>query len=160
MGRSDVSVAAWTKEWLEDYKRKRAAEKSFEQEMDGIIVATGKPFAVIPSSIRAKYGNVPTDGEASKKQAKRLKELRLLNSTGKIRGLSRQVEYVLIPKQVRECGELIERMMIYIADFQYEALTAGGWKLVVEDVKGMRTPGYVMKRKLMLAIHGIEILET
>jgi hypothetical protein len=30
----------------------------------------------------------------------------------------------------------------------------------VEDVKGMKTPVNRLKKKLMLAIHGVEILET
>ena len=109
---------------------------------------------------KSKYGAIATDGEDSKKQAKRLSVLRLMNEAGQIRGLARQVEYVLIPKQVRECGELIERRTMYIADFVYEEFTKDGWRIVVEDVKGFSTPGYVMKRKLMLKIHGIEIRET
>lgn len=107
-----------------------------------------------------KFGNVATDGEASKKQAKRLSELRLMNEAGLIRGLCRQPEYVLIPKQLRESGELIERKMTYVGDFAYEEWTADGWKLRVEDAKGYATPGYIQKRKLMLRIHGIEIRET
>lgn len=107
-----------------------------------------------------KFSNVPTDGEASKRQAKRLSELRLMNEAGVIRGLCRQPEYVLIPKQVRECGELIERKLSYIPDFLYEEWTSNGWRMVVEDSKGHATPGYIQKRKLMLRIHGIEIRET
>lgn len=107
-----------------------------------------------------KYGNVATDGEASKRQAKRLSELRLMNEAGVIRGLCRQPEYVLIPKQVRECGELIERKMTYIADFLYQEWSADGWRLVVEDAKGFATAGYIQKRKLMLRIHGIEVREV
>lgn len=108
----------------------------------------------------SKYHNVATDGEASKKQAKRLRELRILAEAGLIRGLARQPEYVLIPNQTRECGELIERKMTYIADFIYEEATPDGWRIVVEDAKGFATPGYIQKRKLMLRIHGIEIRET
>jgi len=33
-------------------------------------------------------------------------------------------------------------------------------KEVIEDVKGFKTPVYRLKKKLMLAIHGIDILET
>jgi hypothetical protein len=121
------------------------------------------PLAVVPQRVAGgapKYGNVVTDGEASKRQAKRLSELRLMNEAGVIRGLCRQPEYVLIPKQVRECGELIERKMTYIADFLYEEWTSKGWRVVVEDAKGFATPGYIQKRKLMLRIHGIEVKET
>jgi hypothetical protein len=31
---------------------------------------------------------------------------------------------------------------------------------IVEDSKGVRTPVYKLKKKLMLACHGIEIRET
>jgi len=119
----------------------------------------GAPFGEVVNT-GSKFHNVKTDGEASKKQARRLFELRLMNEAGQIRGLARQVEYVLLPKHVKECGELLERKISYVADFVYEEATASGWKLVVEDVKGYATPGYVMKRKLMLAVHGIEIRET
>jgi hypothetical protein len=121
---------------------------------------SGAPFGEVVNTKASKYGNVKTDGEASKKQARRLFELRLMNEAGQIRGLARQVEYVLIPKYIHECGELMERKISYLADFQYEELTKDGWRLVVEDVKGFATPGYIMKRKLMLSVHGIVIRET
>ena len=62
-----------------------------------------------------------------------------------------------------------ERAGLYIADFVYlkcfcddDELRGGGRipkKLVVEDTKGHRTKEYVIKRKLMLWIHGIKITE-
>jgi hypothetical protein len=143
--------AEWTA-WAEK-RRACLAEADFDREVIAIGSAQTRPPA-------PKYGNVQTEGEASKKQARRLSVLRLMAEAGQIRGLARQPEYVLLPKQVRECGELIERKMTYIADFVYEEWTSKGWRLVVEDAKGYATPGYVMKRKLMLSIHGIEIRET
>ena len=109
---------------------------------------------------QSKYHNVKTEGEASKRQAKRLRELRLLNDAGKIRGLARQVEYVLVPKQCNAWGLLVERNTKYIADFVYEEQKDGCWTLVVEDAKGYPTPDYIVKRKLMLKVHGISIRET
>src|SRR5271167_2060612 len=53
-----------------------------------------RPISHLPGP--TKYGNVKTDGEDSKRQAKRLFVLRLMNEAGQIRGLARQVEYVLI----------------------------------------------------------------
>lgn len=141
---------AWAKRRLERHREPNSAE----------YVASRHRLIEAGAAVKAKYGNVPTDGEASKRQAKRLSELRLMNEAGQIRGLARQPEYVLIPRQTRECGELVERKTTYIADFQYEEFTSKGWRLVVEDTKGYRTPDYVMKRKLMLAIHGIEVRET
>ena len=46
----------------------------------------------------------------------------------------------------------------YIADFVYEDARTG--ETVVEDVKGIRTKEYIIKRKLMMYVHGIKILET
>jgi Protein of unknown function (DUF1064) len=145
----------WTKQEIDDWVKRRLARHA---QPDGVLVAT-PPQVLAPKP--SKYGNVRTlDGSDSKAESKRLSELRLMNEAGVIRGLCRQPEYVLIPKQVRECGELIERKLTYVGDFQYEEWTPKGWRLVVEDRKGVRTPGYIQKRKLLLAIHGIEIRET
>ena len=53
-------------------------------------------------------------------------------------------------------GKVIEQKCSYIADFVY---TENGEK-VVEDTKGFRTKDYIIKRKLMLYIHGIRIQEV
>lgn len=51
--------------------------------------------------------------------------------------------------------------MIYKADFVYEVCQPDGtWKWVVEDTKGTKTKEYIIKRKLMLYIHGISVKET
>ena len=106
----------------------------------------------------SKYGNIKTttsDGitHDSIKEANRWCELKLLERAGKICHLQRQVKYHLIPKQDGE------REVSYIADFVYH--NAEGGKLVVEDVKSTatRTKEYIIKRKLMLWIHGIKIKE-
>ena len=107
----------------------------------------------------AKYGNrkVVVDGIAfdSVKEARRYGELKLLERAGKIFNLQRQVSFVLIPKQVRD-GKLVERPVIYRADFVYMEDD----KEVVEDVKGVRTKEYIIKRKLMLYQFGIKIREV
>jgi hypothetical protein len=46
----------------------------------------------------------------------------------------------------------------YIADLVY--WRTGKPKEIVEDVKGVRTPEYKIKKKLMKAIYGIDIFET
>lgn len=117
-----------------------------------------------------KYGNVKTkvDGITfdSMKEAKRYKELSLMEKSGAIQDLQRQVKFVLIPAQ-REPdtigkkggihkGKLIERECSYVADFVYQE----NGKTVVEDTKGMRTTEYVIKRKMMLHFHGIRIKEV
>ncbi len=105
----------------------------------------------------------------SQKEARRHAELLLLEKTGTISGLQRQVKFVLIPAQYEpntigkrggvKRGKLIERAVTYIADFVY---TQGG-DTIVEDVKSEITrkePLFVVKRKLMLWVHGIRIKET
>ena len=74
----------------------------------------------------------------SAKEARRYLDLRLLERSGEIGSLERQVKYELLPKNGRE------RSVHYVADFRYEE----NGKLVVEDVKGVRTREYILKRKL------------
>jgi len=97
-----------------------------------------------------KFRAKKTNGYDSKAEAKRAAELKLLQRAGKISDLQEQVPFELIPKQAGE------RAVIYKADFAY-------WEngsFVVEDVKGMKTREYVIKRKLMLHVHGIRIRES
>ena len=108
-----------------------------------------------------KYGNKIIETEDGKfdsqREFKRWCELKLLQKAKIISNLKRQVPYVLIPAQKdKDTGKLVEREVKYIADFVY---TMDG-KTVVEDTKGMRTPEYIIKRKLMLKEHGIRIQEV
>ena len=102
-----------------------------------------------------KYNNtkIRVDGRLfdSKAEAARWQELQLLERAGEITELERQVEYELVPKQKGE------RAVKYIADFRY--IDHDG-KTVVEDTKGVKTPVYILKRKLMLRVHGIKIREV
>lgn len=91
----------------------------------------------------------------SKKEYKRWLELKAMAEQGEIQSLQRQVSYELIPAQ-RINNKLIERAVTYKADFVYSYKGS----LVVEDVKGFRTPEYIIKRKLMLYRHGIQIKEV
>ena len=52
--------------------------------------------------------------------------------------------------------KLIERGVYYIADFVYYR----DGEYIVEDTKGVRTKDYIIKRKLMLYVHGIKIKEV
>ncbi|OAE52862.1 hypothetical protein A7J71_18000 [Achromobacter insolitus] len=106
-----------------------------------------------------KYRNKKTvlDGIKfdSKREADRYAMLRLLERSGQIRDLSLQPKFTLIDSQRRADGKA-ERPVIYIADFMYFE----GDACVVEDAKGMKTPDYVIKRKLMLSRHGITVKEV
>lgn len=122
------------------------------------------------SRVNRKYGNkkIIRDGMTfdSAKEYRRYCELKLLERAGEITGLQMQVKFILIPSQrepdiigVRggtKKGKLIEKECAYYADFVY--IDKNGLR-VVEDTKGMRTTEYIIKRKLMLYVHGIRIRE-
>ncbi len=109
------------------------------------------------SKYRAKKVYVDGYKFDSKKEASRYVELKALLAAGEIKNLRMQVPYELIPHQ-KINGKVVELACKYYADFQYEYKG----DLVVEDVKSKvtRTPAYIIKRKLMLYIHGIRISEV
>ena len=112
-----------------------------------------------------KYGakKVMIDGIQfdSRKEANRYCELKLLERCGAITDLELQKEFELIPAQ-RIDGKVVERAVKYKADFVYKE----NGKIIVEDVKGYRDPSsagyakFVLKRKLMLFVHGIRVREV
>ena len=109
----------------------------------------------------SKYRNKITEVDGirfdSKREAVRWCELVMLQKAHIISDLRRQVPFTLIPVQKdKDTGKVIEREVKYVADFVY---TMDG-KTVVEDTKGMKTPEYIIKRKLMLKEHGIRIEEV
>lgn len=113
-----------------------------------------------------KYGAVRSGGYASKKERARAVQLRLWQRAGIISNLREQVPYELIPAQYGDFGTdlngkpvrvCLENSCRYIADFVYTLNDTG--QEIVEDTKGVRTKEYVIKRKLMLYIHGIKISE-
>jgi len=101
---------------------------------------------------KRKYHNVPTEGFASKREATRFGELKLLQRAGKISELRCQVRVELVPK----CEH--ERAVTWTADFVYKE--APSWEEIWEDCKGARTKDYVIKRKLVLWRFGKRIRET
>jgi hypothetical protein len=100
-----------------------------------------------------KYGNKKTELDGlkfdSKKEAGRYQELKILAAAGEITELEMQVRFDLKVNKQPVCT--------YIADFTYRP--AKGGDLIVEDVKGVRTRDYIIKRKLMKAVYGIEVKE-
>ena len=123
--------------------------------------------------MRNKYQSIKTTVNGitfdSRKEARRYQELLLLQRAGVIRDLKMQVKYVLIPAQyevyerygkngqrLKDGEKLIEKECAYFADFVYEE----NGNTVVEDTKGVKTKDYIIKRKLMLYIHGIRVKEV
>lgn len=110
----------------------------------------------------SKYGAQKTEYDGivfdSRREAMRWRELTLLQRAGEIKDLQRQVKYILVPAQKDESGKIAERAVSYVADFVYRDARSG--EVVVEDAKGMHTREYIIKRKLMLYVHGIKIMEV
>lgn len=121
---------------------------------------TGKQQGSMRSQNKYKARKIETsDGVFdSKKEYERWLTLKEMEKLDLIENLSRQVRYELIPGQ-RVNGKILERAVYYVADFEY---IENGQK-VVEDVKGYRDGAayriFVIKRKLMLYIHGIRVKE-
>lgn len=98
----------------------------------------------------------------SKKEARRYSQLKLLQRAGEITDLIVHRRYSI---DVNDC-----HVCIYEADFSYmekwreadpqRGHGLEGWRMVVEDVKGFRTKEFKLKKKLMRAVHGIEVRET
>jgi len=101
---------------------------------------------------RSKYNAVKTTVDGikfdSKAEARRYSELKLLLKAKTIADLELQPRYDFVVNGVK--------IGFYKADFRYKM----GNRLIIEDVKGVKTPVYNLKKKLMKAIHGIDILET
>jgi hypothetical protein len=105
------------------------------------------------TSMGSKYKNIITEVDGisfhSRKEANRYLELKMLLRSGYISELKLQPSFELRVNGVKVCT--------YVADFRY--LDQQG-REVVEDTKGMKTPIYRIKNKLMIACYGLRILET
>lgn len=102
----------------------------------------------------------------SKKEGLYYLKLKDMMHRGEISDLRLQVPYELLPAIYRDetvhlktkdkvVRKLIQRPVTYVADFVY---TKDGEEIVV-DTKGVRLPDYIIKKKMMLALKGIEITE-
>lgn len=110
-----------------------------------------------------KYGAKPTTVDnirfASQKEARRYQELKLLEKAGEIALIEVQPRF---PLCVAGNDGLAKHVGDYVADFRY---IVRGYrpildKVVVEDVKGVRTAVYRLKKRIVEAQYGITILET
>lgn len=112
---------------------------------------------------------------ASKHEATRAWELKMLEKAGKISNLREQVKYVLVPaiwKEIPRTGKngkpikpkrvCAQRELSYIADFVYIDNATG--EFVVEDAKGYKGGAtyriFVNKKKQMREKYGIEVKEV
>lgn len=117
-------------------KYQRQVEQKLGSQTAKNAVKTNKYHAVKETVGKLKFD--------SKKERQRFEELNMLEQAGEIRNLKLQHEFLLQGAFTDTTGERT-RSIKYIADFTY-------WKdntFVIEDVKGMKTDVYKLKRKMM-----------
>lgn len=134
-----------------------------------ILEKLGRDQARAAMDKPGKYHNrkctitIPESGKSitfdSEKEARRFGELRMRLQFGDIRDLKLQVNFTLQEGFTTAEGKRV-RPIVYRADFTYQERTPSGWRTVVEDVKGVRTKEYSMKRKIMLEKFGVDIREV
>ena len=122
-------------------------------------MALARPYnpRVSGSRTRTKYANkvvrVHGINFDSKWESERYLYLHALERAGTVRNLELQVRFNLIVNDQKICA--------YVADFRYERENKDGvWEQIVEDAKGVETPEFKLKKKLMKACLGIEIYLT
>ena len=121
---------------------------------------------------RPKYGNSKVEYNGitfdSKRERDRYIVLSRAQEDGLISNLMLQPKWELIPKitekftkhlktKDKECERTVQRAITYSADFSYNDRYG---KLVVEDVKispSLLPKEFILKVKMMRAIHGIEV---
>lgn len=110
---------------------------------------------------RSKYRNekivVDNIKFDSNREGQRYLDLKMLERAGEIKDLRLQYKFILQDGYVGPTGKKI-RPITYVADFVYYDIKKGC--MVVEDVKGMRTDVYKLKKKLFEFRYGIPIIEV
>lgn len=111
-----------------------------------------------------KYRNKPVfteDGRFdSKKEYYRWCQLKLLEKSGEIIRLTRQERFDFPGENGDPIRFDSKRKLTYVADFTYFYVKGGNAFIAVEDVKGMKTPVYKIKKALMKHLNNIDIIET
>jgi hypothetical protein len=164
-----VAQMRWTNEQLAELLSRNPALRISESPLKRRIVSierridaqpfevaesgNGMPQAVKTSRTNTKYRNKRTEVDGitfdSKKESERYRELKILEKAGAVKNLTLQPRYAIIVNDIKICD--------YVADFTYQTRMG---ETLVEDCKGVRTPVYRLKRRLMKAAYGIEILES
>lgn len=112
----------------------------------------GQPKVSMIGKYKAQGCHVDGMWFASKAEAHRYEQLKELMQLGRIDQLEMQVPF--------ECKVNGHAICTYRCDFRYR-INPGrfGQRTLIEDVKGYATPEYRIKRKLVEALHGIDIIE-
>lgn len=107
----------------------------------------------------AKYSNKKTViGDVSfdsRAEARRWGDLKLMERAGLIAGITLQPSYELAPSVKFTGATRAKPALRYVGDFAYTDLKTG--LLVIEDVKGVQTEAFIIKRHLMKSIHGLDV---
>ena len=104
----------------------------------------------LPNKYRAQGRVLDGVRYDSEHEARRAGELRWLLDAREIEQLEAHPVYDLVVHGVLICR--------YEADFRYVVRKTG--RQIVEDAKGVRTPAYRIKKKLMKAVYGIDVQEV
>jgi len=115
----------------------------------------------VSAIVKSKYRNRRTKGFDSAKEWRRNQELEALQRAGEISELNRQVPFTLMPSytisdETTKQGFRTIREIRYIADFTYRLKNG---TRIIEDVKGIQTEVFKIKRKLLerkIALGAIE----
>ena len=76
--------------------------------------------------------------------------LKSLERAGRVQNLKLQPRFIIKVNSQKICT--------YVADFEYDIESLDGtWEHVIEDAKGVETTEFKLKKKLMKAVHNIEI---
>lgn len=107
---------------------------------------------------RSKYNSIKTKVDGikfdSKKEAERYQELKLLERAGIIKELELQPRFLLQDKF--KLGGTTHRKIEYVADFKYWDKEKKVY--IVEDVKGVKTDVYKLKKKIFLKKYGLKYM--
>lgn len=112
----------------------------------------------------SKYGNEKQEADGlkfdSKKEYKRYVQLKTMQRCGLIKDLQHHKVYEIAPAVKFPSKKSTSQPRYYEADFVYIDTKTG--MTIVEDVKSEATVTqlYLLKKHLMMAIHGIEIQEV
>jgi len=109
--------------------------------------------AMQEKQVTRKYRNEPVEEDGhrfdSKAERRRYRELKLMQDAGEIESLRLQHRIDLVVSGTFVCA--------YVSDFSYWDTEQKTW--IYEDVKGVRTAAYRIKKKLLKALSGIDITE-
>tara|TARA_B100000949_G_C13979820_1_gene324654 strand:- start:75 stop:506 length:432 start_codon:yes stop_codon:yes gene_type:complete len=110
-----------------------------------------KILSVEPPKRPAKYRNIKTTVDGlefdSRAEATRYRDLCVMQSAGEISDLELQPRIELVSRFKDAAGKT-HKAVVYIGDFSYTE--KGSDRPVIEDVKGVQTPVFRLKRRLML----------